>query len=241
MASITRCCARNRLPAPTDATAFSPTALPAPHPASHRIATVLLPLVRSPAPWKLLANDARRVLAAAFLAFACLGILGLAAPSARAQGVELPTISAKRQEGGAVLDFVANLTLSKAVEDALRRGVPVYFVAEATVYKPRWYWRDERVSRVMRSWRLSYQPLTSAWRVSLGAFSQSYPSLEEALTTVTRIARWRICDTPLDTGERYYVDFQFYLDSSQLPRPMQLDLGAQAEWHLGVERTLQVE
>ena len=200
-----------------------------------------LPLVRSPAPWKLLARDARRVVAAALLSLACFIGFGLASPVVQAQGVELPTISAKRQDGGVVLDFVANLTLSKAVEDALRRGVPVYFVAEATVYQPRWYWRDNRVARVERSWRLSYQPLTSAWRVSLGAFSQSYPSLEEALTTVTRIAHWRNADSGVDTTGKYYVEFTFKLDSSQLPRPMQLDLGAQAEWHLGVERSLQVE
>ena len=188
-----------------------------------------------------LARDARRVLVAAFLAVACLaGGLGVASP-ALAQGVELPTIVAKRQEGGVVLDFAANLTLSRAVEEGLRHGVPVYFVAEATVKKPRWYWRDERVSRVSRSWRLSYQPLTSAWRVSLGAFSQSYSSLEEALTTITRIAHWRIADAGVDAGDRYYVDFQFFLDSSQLPPAMRLDISAQSEWKLGVERTLPVE
>ena len=209
--------------------------------ARRRIATVLLPLVRTIHRWSSAGRDARRVLAAAWLAAACLvSLLGFSAPTA-AQGVELPTIVAKRQEGGVVLDFVANLTLSKAVEDALRRGVPVYFVAEATVKKPRWYWRDERVAHVARSWRLSFQPLTSAWRVSLGAFSQTYPSLEEALTTVTRIARWRVADSGIDATDKYYVDFQFYLDASQLPRPMQLDLGAQSDWHLGVERSLAVE
>ena len=200
-----------------------------------------LSLVRSPQRWIRLARDARRVAAAAFLAVACLLATGLAAPPAQAQGVELPTIVAKRQDGGVVLDFVANLTLSKAVEDALRRGVPVYFVAEAVVKKPRWYWRDDRVARISRSWRLSYQPLTSAWRVSLGAFAQSYPSLEEALTTITRIARWRIADADVNASDRYYVDFQFYLDSSQLPPPMRLDLNAQSEWKLGVERTVPVE
>ena len=206
-----------------------------------RIATVHLPLVRSLPRWVHLAQDARRVVAAAFLAVACfVGSAGFA-PEASAQGVELPTIAAKRQDGGVVLDFAANLTLSRAVEDALRRGVPVYFVAEAVVKKPRWYWRDERVARISRSWRLSYQPLTSAWRVSLGAFSQSYPSLEEALTTVTRIAHWRIADADVNATDKYYVDFQFYLDSSQLPPPMKLDLNAQSEWKLGVERTLPVD
>ena len=206
-----------------------------------RIAAVHLTLVRSHHLCIRLAHDAKRVVAAAFLAVACFALLAGFAPQARAQGVELPSISAKRQDGGAVLDFVANLTLSRAVEDALRRGVPVYFVAEAVVKRPRWYWRDERVSRVSRSWRLSYQPLTSAWRVSLGAFSQSYPSLEEALTTVTRIAHWRIADADVNATDKYYVDFQFYLDSSQLPPPMKLDLNAQSEWKLGVERTIPVE
>ena len=100
---------------------------------------------------------------------------------------------------------------------------------------------DERVARVSRSWRLSYQPLTSAWRVSLGVFSQSYPSLDEALSTITRIAHWRIADSGVEPKGKYYVEFSFKLDASQLPRPMQLDLGAQADWHLGVERTLPVE
>jgi hypothetical protein len=206
-----------------------------------RIATVHLSLVRSPTCWIRLAADARRVAAAAFLAVACVFGTALVASPAQAQGVELPSIMAKRQDGGVVLDFVANLTLSKAVEDALRRGVPVYFVAEATVKKPRWYWRDDRVARISRSWRLSYQPLTNAWRVSLGAFAQSYPSLEEALTTVTRIAHWRIADADVNATDRYYVDFQFYLDASQLPPPMRLDLNAQSEWKLGVERTVPVD
>jgi hypothetical protein len=206
-----------------------------------RIATVHLLLVRTPHRWIRLAQRASRVAATAFLAVACFIGSALVAPPAHAQGVELPTIMAKRQEGGVVLDFVANLTLSKAVEDALRRGVPVYFVAEAVVKKPRWYWRDDRVARTSRSWRLSYQPLTNAWRVSLGAFAQSYPSLEEALTTVTRIARWRVAESGIEGNDRYYVDFQFYLDSSQLPPPMRLDLNAQSEWKLGVERTVPVE
>lgn len=198
-------------------------------------------LVRLPHRWIALAQDARRALAVAFLAVAWLAVGAGFAPPARAQGVELPSIVAKRQDGGVVLDFAANLMLSRAVEEGLRHGVPVYFVAEASLKKQRWYWRDERVSRVSRSWRLSYQPLTSAWRVSLGAFSQSYPSLEEALTTITRIAHWRIADAGVDASDRYYVDFQFFLDSSQLPPAMRLDISAQSEWKLGVERTIPVE
>jgi hypothetical protein len=175
-------------------------------------------------------------------ALALAVVLAGLAPPAAAQGVELPSISARRQEGAVVLDVVAVLTLSKAVEDALRRGVPVYFVAQATVYHPRWYWRDEKVSRVSRSWRVSYQPLTSQWRVSLGGFSQSYASLDEALLSVTRLAHWKLTEPGLtDDSERYYVEFSYRLDSSQLPRPMQLELTAQSDWQLGIDRVVKVE
>lgn len=164
------------------------------------------------------------------------------APPAQAQGVELPQISARREDGAVVLDVVAVLTLSHAVEDALRRGVPVYFVAQATVYHPRWWWRDEKVARVARSWRLSFQPLTSQWRVSLGGFSQSYASLDEALQSITRLGRWRLTEPGAVENEgRYYVEFSYKLDASQLPRPMQLELAAQSEWQIGVERTVKVE
>jgi hypothetical protein len=169
----------------------------------------------------------------------CL-LLALAGGGVRAQGVEFTTLELARIDGALTLEYSARLTLSRAVEDALQRGVPVYFSAQAVVLRNRWYWRDERVARITRNWRLSYQPLTSSWRVSLGGLSQSFPTLAEALTPISRVSGWRLVESEkLEPGERYYVEFSFQLDNSQLPRPMQLDLGS--DWKLGVERTLRVE
>jgi hypothetical protein len=169
-------------------------------------------------------------------------VLALLAPL-RAQALELQELAVRRQDGGLVLDFALRVVLPRAVEDALLRGVPLYFETEATVYRPRWYWRDERVARQSRQWRLSYQPLTENYRVSLGALHTSYPTLAEALGSMTRIARWRIAEpTQLDPDEqRYYVEWSWRLDTSQLPRPMQLGIGNQADWVLGIERTLRPE
>ena len=59
---------------------------------------------------------------------------------------------------------------------------------------------------------------------------------------VSRASRWKIAEAgDIDNGEHYYVEFSYRLDSSQLPRPMQLDLAAQADWRLSVERTLKLE
>lgn len=200
-----------------------------------RRATPLLPLPRIPrwVGWAARPLGAWLIVLAAWLAT-------LAPLTARAQGVELKTLKVERQDGDLVLEFSTRLSLGPAIEDALRRGVPMYFTAQAAVYRNRWYWRDERLARASRTWRLAYQPLTASWRLSTGGLSQGYGSLSEALAPLTRVTGWPLLDGErFDAGERYYVEFSFKLDNSQLPQPMQIDLGG--DWKLGVERSLRVE
>ena len=146
---------------------------------------------------------------------------------AQAQGVELATLELHRQEGDLSLEFDAPITLPRTVEDALQRGVPMYFVVEATLFRYRWYWRDERVARVQRSWRVSYQPLTGELAGRLGGLDQSYATLAEALAVMSRSPR--LADgraAQIEAGQRYYVEFSYRLDTTQLPSPMQIGLGA---------------
>ena len=172
-----------------------------------------------------------------------LALGGLFTGTARAQPIELAHLQTVRAEGVLALDFAVRITLPKAVEEALHRGVPVYFVAEAELKRNRWYWRDERVARVARSWRVAYQPLTSSWRVGLGGLNQTYPTLPDAMAAVSRSAGWRIADLgQIDPDSRYYLEFSYRLDTTQLPSPMQIGLGGgQSDWVIGVERTLRLE
>lgn len=176
-----------------------------------------------------------RILARGWLIAALLGVA-----AACAQGIELTTLQLARVEGDLALEYNLRARLSNAVEDALQRGVPMYFIAEATLFRKRWYWRDERVGHVARSWRLSYQPLTSSWRLSLGGLARTFGSLPEALASMSRVSGWPLVEVDrLDSAERYYVEFSWRLDNSQLPQPMQIDLGS--DWKLGIERTLRVD
>lgn len=164
----------------------------------------------------------------------------LLAPAAHAESVDLSLIETARTDEGVLLSFTANFELSKAVEDALLKGVPLHFVAEAELYRHRWYWRDKRAGRAMRSWRLAYQPLTRRYKVSFGGLSQNYESLSDALQAVQRSVRWRIAE-PLPSGDdNYYLEFSYRLDTTQLPRPLQIGVGGQADWNLSVERKLAV-
>ena len=91
---------------------------------------------------------------------------------------------------------------------------------------------------------MSFQPLTSTWRISQGGLGQSFPSLAEAMAAMTRSTGWRIAEArDVEPDGRHYIEFSWRLDTTQLPRPMQIGLGGiggASEWSLGVERSVKV-
>jgi hypothetical protein len=124
----------------------------------------------------------------------------------------------------------------------LSKAVPLFFVAEAEVFRNRFYWRDQRVGYAVRRWRIVFQPLTSTYRVTFdGGLSQNYATKEEAFAGIGRSARWKIAEPgQVDGGGRHYVEFSFRLDTSQLPRPLQIGIGGQADWAMSVQRTQKI-
>lgn len=178
----------------------------------------------------------RRGRAAAW-AWAAAVLLAAGAGSAAAAGAELANFDLERSEDGLYLSYTVEFELARAVEEALAKSVPIYFVVEATLYRDRWYWRDKRVAQVSRVWRIVYQPLTATYRVTFGDLSQTFPTRAEALAAVRRALRWKLADaSQIEEDSRHYVEFGFRLDTSLLPRPMQIGIGGQPDWTLSVER-----
>jgi hypothetical protein len=187
-------------------------------------------------PATIAANALQSALLRWLLAIALL--LALFAPASHAQGVELIQLSSSRSEEGLELSFSTRFELPHAAEDALLKGVPIYFTAEAVLLRGRWYWRDARVARATRTWRLAWQPLTRQYKISTGGLNQSYASLSEALAALRGISGGRIAENRELEDGRHYIEFSFKLDTSQLPRPMQIGLGSPEGWGLNIERNL---
>ena len=151
---------------------------------------------------------------------------------------ELSTFEVSRGEEGLLLSYAVKFELPRGAEEALSKAVPLYFVAEAEVFRDRWYWRDQSQAQASRVWRIVYQPLTLTYRVTFGGLSQTYPNRTEALASISRNARWKIAEPgATDDGGRHYVEFSFRLDTTLLPRPMQIGISGQPDWSLSVERT----
>jgi hypothetical protein len=153
-------------------------------------------------------------------------------------GAELASFGVQRSEDGLLLNYAVNFELPRGAEEALNKAVPLYFVAEAEVFRDRWYWRDKRVASAARVWRIVFQPLTFNYRVTFAGISQSYASRAEAFASIRRGGSWKIAEpSQLEEGARHYVEFSFRLDTSLLPRPMQIGISSQPDWALSVERT----
>lgn len=132
--------------------------------------------------------------------------------------------------------------LPEVVEEALQKGIPIYFVAQAELLRKRWYWTDKKLAQAQRHVRLSYHPLTQRWRVNIAlgessgtaqglALNQNFESLTDAMASVKRIFRWKIADVDdLEPGSRQVVEFRFQLDVAQLPRPLRIGTLGQSDW-----------
>jgi len=158
-------------------------------------------------------------------------------PARPAEG-ELASFDVVRDDDGVFLSYVVNFELGKGPEDALAKSVPLFFVAEAEIFRDRWYWRDRRVAHATRVWKIVYQPLTSTYRVtSVGGLSQNYPTREEAIAATSRSARWKVAEASQIDDGRHYVEFVYRLDINLLPRPMQIGIAGSPDWQLSVKRT----
>ncbi len=155
----------------------------------------------------------------------------------RATGPELSGFEVMPSDEGVLLSYIVNFELPRSVDDALSKAVPLFFVAEAEVFRSRWYWRDQRIAHAVRVWKIVYQPLTSTYRVTFGGLSQNYVSRDEAFAAISRGSRWKVAEAgQIDEGSHHYLEFNYRLDTSLLPRPMQIGIGGQADWSLSVQR-----
>lgn len=183
-----------------------------------------------------------RRLAAAWLAFLTLGGSLLALPVAWAVTPAITNFELFRNEEGVFLNYAVDLDLTRSVDDALDKAVPLYFVAEIEVFRSRFYWRDQRVGHEVRVWRILYQPLSSNYHVTFLGLSQNYATKEEAIAAISRGARWKIAEAgQIEEGARQYVEFSYRLDTTLLPRPMQIGIGGQADWTISVQRSQKIE
>jgi len=151
--------------------------------------------------------------------------------------IEIANPQITASEDGFVISADFGVELNERLEEAVTRGVVLYFVTEFELTRPRWYWLDEKLVSRNRVHRLSFHALTRQYRLSTGGLHQSFDSLSEALRVLSRLRNWLVIDGRAEkgvvqAGDSYMAALRMRLDINQLPRPFQISALGNKDWNL---------
>lgn len=162
-------------------------------------------------------------------------LLALAAPARAADRIVVAgaELQAAEADGDIVLNAQFDFELPPSLEDAVNRGIALYFVVDFELYRERWYWFDRRLVAESLTYRLTYSPLTRQYRLARGALAQPFDTLAEAMATLRRLRNWKVIERGIiRPDEDYRAQVRMRLDTSQLPRPFQVNALTQRDWTL---------
>jgi hypothetical protein len=191
---------------------------------SMSFAAILVALRRLPASIAPLSR--LRALAAALL------IAAFGAP-ALADGIEVRSVAIEPADDGWNLEAAFDVQFNPRLEEAVNRGVALYFVIEFELSRPRWYWFDEKPVVLSQTYKISYSPLLRQYRFTIGNVSQNFTRFEEVTRVLSRLRGWHVADKgALKKDQVYQAAVRMRLDTAQLPKPFQLNAIASREWTL---------
>ena len=173
-------------------------------------------------------------------------IVWLLVATAYAEGISVNKAEVRQDEDGYHLSASYDISLTVVMQQALSRGIPLYFVGEFSLTRPRWYWLDEEVFQGEQIIKLSYNVLTRQYRISRGSLFQNFTSFEDALQILSRQNSAAIPAEMLKKEEGYIAEWtqwikregnyvaavRLRLDNAQLPKLLQVNALSGSDWTL---------
>jgi hypothetical protein len=165
-----------------------------------------------------------------------LCLLFAAAPLREARADEAITVlyaTLKPAEDHWAVDAAFNVRLNRTQEEALKKGIPLYFVTEVELERVRTWWLNEEIAVSSRIGRLNYSPLTRRFQVETVEGFKAYDTLPEALVELGRIEKWAIISNKLlKSGNKYLAAIRMRLDLGLLSKPLQINALATGKWEV---------
>ena len=167
------------------------------------------------------------------LLFLFLMVLSVFSTTVSAEGIKIKSFELEKVDNDWLLSATFQIELSPGLEDAVQKGVVLYFQTEFDLTRSRWYWFDEKPALAQRQTRLSYQPLTQQYRIASEGFTFSAKTMSEALQAVGSIGGWRVMEgSQLDPSKSYIASMRMNLDLSKLPKPFQVNALNNRDWNI---------
>jgi len=164
---------------------------------------------------------------------ACLFALLFAPSLHAADGASVKYAEIRATHEGYELDAQFVLNPNRTLEDALQKGIALHFVAEAEITSPRNWWLDENIGEATRHMRIYHNLLLRRYVVDAGYVTKTAAALDEALAILGHLESWQVLERgALKPGQRYEARVRLRLDTSKLPKPLQIGVVSGGKWEL---------
>jgi hypothetical protein len=161
------------------------------------------------------------------------GVLLCASFSALAGEIQIRNSQLALGDDGYTLAADFNIDFNARLEEAVEKGVILYFTTDFELSRARWYWLDEKIVSRSQTFRLSYHALTRQYRLSTGVLHQSFDTLDEALRILSRLRNWSVFEkAAIKADDTYQASLRMRLDLTQMPKTFQVTALANKDWNL---------
>lgn len=168
-----------------------------------------------------------------FLLALATAAISLAARPAFADEIPVKSASLAIADGELLLSAEFDFSLTPALEQALDKGVPLYFTIEFELSRARPLWFPDKAVQWSITYRISYSSLTRQYRVASGPLGQTFESLADVERFVGHVESRPVAKaSEIVSGTTYEAAVRMKLDVNQLPKPFQLNALASREWQL---------
>ncbi len=155
----------------------------------------------------------------------------------QAEGIRIKSVSLAATEQGYTISMDSEITLNETLEQALEKGIVLYFVTKFGLLDARWYKLNEEVARSKFVVGLRYYALTRQYHLNHPVFSQSYSSLNEALQALGRIRDLPLtAKAGLKPDADYVASLRIWLDLTRMPKPFQVETLGSSQWNLSSDK-----
>ncbi|WP_424776011.1 DUF4390 domain-containing protein [Neisseria cinerea] len=158
-----------------------------------------------------------------------------------AEGIDVSRAEARITDGGQLsVSSRFQTELPDQLKQALRRGVPLNFtlgwqLSAPTVASYRFKFDQLIGDDSNIYYKLTFHPLTNRYRVTVGAFSTDYDTLDAALRAIGAVANWKVLHKGTLSGteaRETRAEIRLLLSTSKLPKPFQINALTSKNWHL---------
>ncbi len=164
-------------------------------------------------------------------------MLLLLTTAAQAESIRIKSVNLAAVEQGYEISVDSEIVLNATLEQALEKGIVLYFVTKFSLVDSRWYWLNDEIVRGKLRIGLRYYALTRQYHLNYPAFSQSFNTLEEALQALGQLHDYSlIVKSELKQDADYIASLRIWLDLTRMPKPFQVEALGSNRWNLSSDK-----